>query len=562
MKFYPRHASFVLLALVLAGRVVLAAGVSPERGAVASAHPLASQAGVEILASGGNAFDAAVAVAAALSVVEPVGSGLGGGGFFLLHREADGLNVMIDGREVAPGAAEADMYLDAAGDPMPRASRDGPLAAGIPGLPAALVHLAEHYGRLPLEESLQPAIRYAREGYRAHAAFANGLARRGRSMNPAARAVFLPGGQPPAEGSTFRQEDLAATLTALAREGFDGFYRGDVATKLVDGARAGGGIWTLEDLASYRVVEREPLVGTYDGATVISAPPPSSGGVALINMLNIVSGYDLEQLDNVTRTHLYAEAMRRAYRDRAEYLGDTDFVDVPLERLLHPFYEAGQRMSIRIDQATPSDTLPGIRVTGAAGGDQTSHFSILDSEGNAVAATQSINFPYGSGFMPPGTGVFLNNEMDDFSMKPGVANGYQLLGGEANAIAPGKRMLSSMTPTILLGEDGLAVLGTPGGSRIITMVFLASLAWFDGADATTMVSLPRIHHQYSPDRIGYEGDALTAEQVAELEALGHSLARARGEFGNMHVVTWDFATGSVDAASDPRGIGEPRFYAP
>ena len=562
MKFYPRHASFVLLALVLAGRVVLAAGVSPERAAVASAHPLATQAGIEVLASGGNAFDAAVAVSAALGVVEPVGSGLGGGGFFLLHREADGLKVMIDGREVAPAAAVADMYLDANGDPIPRASREGPLAAGIPGLPAALVHLAEHYGRLPLEASLQPAIRYAQDGYPVHASTTNGLARRGRSMNPAAQAVFLPGGEPPAAGSTFRQEDLAATLVALAQEGFDGFYRGDVATKLVEGARAGGGIWTLEDLANYRVVEREPLVGTYNGATVISVPPPSSGGVVLINMLNILSGYDLDQLDTVTRTHLLAEAMRRAYRDRGEFLGDTDFVDVPLERLLHPFYAAGQRMSMRIDQATPSDALPGIRVTGEAGGDQTSHFSVLDADGNVVAATQSINFGYGSGFMPPGTGVLLNNEMDDFSMKPGIANGYQLLGAEANAIAPGKRMLSSMTPTILMDEHGLSVLGTPGGSRIITMVLLASLAWVEGADAGTMVSLPRIHHQYSPDQIGYEGDALTAEQVAQLEALGHSLARARGNFGDMHVVTWDFDTGEVDAASDPRGTGETRFYAP
>ena len=562
MQFSPRHASLVLLALVLAGRIGLAAGVSPERAVVASAHPLASQAGVEILASGGNAFDAAVAISAALGVVEPSGSGLGGGGLFLLHREADGLSVMIDGREVAPAAAVADMYLDANGEPMPRASRDGPQAAGIPGLPAALVHLAERYGRLPLEESLQPAIRYARDGYRLHASLANGLARRGRSMNPAAQAVFLPGGEPPAAGTTLRQEDLAATLTALAEEGFDGFYRGDVATKLVNGARAGGGIWTLEDLANYRVVEREPLVGTYNGATVISAPPPSSGGVALINMLNILSGYDLEQAGTVTRTHLLTEAMRRAYRDRAEYLGDTDFVDVPLERLLHPFYAAGQRMSMRVDQATPSDSLPSIRVTEQAGGDQTSHFSVLDSEGNAVAATQSINFPYGSGFMPPGTGVLLNNEMDDFSMKPGVANGYQLIGGEANAIAPGKRMLSSMTPTILLDDHGLSILGTPGGSRIITMVLLASLAWIDGADAKTMVSLPRIHHQYAPDQIGYERDALTAEQVAQLEALGHSLAMARGEFGNMQVVTWDFDTGRVDAASDPRGIGEPRFYSP
>ncbi len=562
MRFHPRHASLVLLALVLAGRVVVAAGVSPKRAAVASAHPLASQAGVEILASGGNAFDAAVAVSAALGVVQPVGSGLGGGGFFLLHREADGLKVMIDGREVAPAAAVADMYLDADGDPLPRASRDGPLAAGIPGLPAALVHLAEHYGRLPLAESLRPAIRYAQEGYRAPASFANGLARRGRSMNPAARAVFFPGGEPPAAGSTFRQVDLATTLIALAEEGFDGFYRGDVAAKLVEGARAGGGIWTLEDLASYRVVEREPLVGTYNGATVISAPPPSSGGVVLINMLNILSGYDLDQLDTVARTHLLVEAMRRAYRDRAEYLGDTDFVDVPLQRLLHPFYAAGQRMSVRIDRATPSDALPGIYSGDESGGEQTSHFSVLDSEGNVVAATQSINFGYGSGFMPPGTGVLLNNEMDDFSMKPGVANGYQLLGGDANAIAPGKRMLSSMTPTILMNEDGLGILGTPGGSRIITMVLLASLAWMEGADAATMVALPRIHHQYSPDRIGYEGDALSAEQVAQLEALGHSLARARGDFGDMHVVTWDYDTGRVDAAADPRGIGEPRFYPP
>jgi gamma-glutamyltranspeptidase/glutathione hydrolase len=359
-----------------------------------------------------------------------------------------------------------------------------------------------------------------------------------------------------------RQEDLAATLTALARDGFDGFYRGDVAKKLVDGARAGGGIWTIDDLANYRVVEREPLIGAYRGATVISSPPPSSGGVVLINMLNILSGYDLGQADTVTRTHLLAESMRRAYRDRAQYLGDTDFVDVPLERLLHPFYAAGQRMTMRIDQATPSDSLPGITATGPAGGDQTSHFSVIDVEGNAVAATQSINFGYGSGFMPAGTGVLLNNEMDDFSMKPGVANGYQLLGAEANAIAPGKRMLSSMTPTMLIDENSLSVLGTPGGSRIITMVLLASLEWVDGADAEAMVSLPRIHHQYFPDQIGYESDALTAEEIAGLEALGHSLAGVRGDFGNMHVVTWNFDTGHVDAASDPRGIGEPRFYVP
>ncbi|HJP37376.1 MAG TPA: gamma-glutamyltransferase [Gammaproteobacteria bacterium] len=559
---YRKYSVLILISLLLAGWQVHAAGVLPERAAVASAHPLASQAGVEVLAHGGNAFDAAVAVSAALGVVEPAGSGLGGGGFFLLRRETDGLRVMIDGREVAPAAAEADMYLDASGNPITRASRDGPLAAGIPGLPAALVHLAENYGRLPLEESLQPAIRYASDGFEAYAGLSNGLGLRGRSMNSAAQAVFLPGGQPPAVGSTFRQTDLADTLTAIAERGFDGFYGGEVAARLVEGARAAAGIWTLDDLSNYRVVEREPLIGTYGGATVISVPPPSSGGAVLINMLNILSGFDLDQADTATRTHLLAEAMRRAYRDRAEYLGDTDFVDVPLERLLHPFYAAGQRMSMRIDRATPRDALPGIYGDGPVGGDQTSHFSVLDVEGNAVAGTQSINFGFGSGYMPPGTGVLLNNEMDDFSMRPGVANGYQLLGADANAIAPGKRMLSSMTPTILVDGDGLGILGTPGGSRIITMVLLAALEWIDGANATAMVAVPRIHHQYFPDRIEYEADALTQDQISWLAAIGHSLARTRGSFGNMHVITWDFGTGSVDAASDPRGAGEPRFHTP
>jgi gamma-glutamyltranspeptidase/glutathione hydrolase len=539
-----------------------AAGAAPERAAISSAHPLASAAGVEILEKGGNAFDAAVAVSAALSVVEPAGSGLGGGGFFLLHREEDGLRVMVDGREVAPAAAEADMYLDDNGDPIARASRDGPLAAGIPGLPASLVHVAQTYGRLPLAESLEPAIRYAREGFVAYESLSNGLGRRSRAMNDAAREVFLPGGQPPEVGTLVVQSDLAMTLTALAERGFDGYYSGEVAEKLVAGARAGGGIWTLEDLAAYRVVEREPLTGDYRGTAVISAPPPSSGGVALINMLNILSGFDLAELDTVTRVHLLAEAMRRAYRDRAEYLGDTDFVDVPLDRLLHPFYAAGQRMSLRMDQATPSDVLPGIFEEAAGGGDQTSHFSVLDAEGNAVAATQSINFGFGSGFMPAGTGVLLNNEMDDFSMKPGVPNGYQLLGSAANAIEPRKRMLSSMTPTILINDDGLAILGTPGGSRIITMVLLAALEWMEGGDAEAMVGLPRIHHQYFPDQIGYEPGALTADEVRALEALGHSVGEARFSFGNMHVVTWNLNTGAVEAASDPRGIGEPRFFSP
>jgi gamma-glutamyltranspeptidase/glutathione hydrolase len=532
---------------------------APDRAAVASAHPLASEAGIEVLAAGGNAFDAAIAVSASLSVVEPFGSGIGGGALFLLQPAGDGQAVMVDAREKAPGAAHRDMYLDATGEPIPRASRDGALAAGIPGLPAALVHLAEHYGELPLARSLAPAIRQARDGFPAYAGLLRRIESRSRSMNAAAREAFMPGGQLPTAGEVLRQPDLAATLQALADQGHGGFYGGRVAEQLVAGVRAGGGIWSTEDLAGYSVIERPAVTGRYRGAEIVSAAPPSSGGVALINMLNMLDGFDVASLDRVGRVHLLTEVMRRAYRDRAVYLGDADFVDVPVARLTHPYYASGQSATIRLDRATPSDALPGVSLPPAGPGDQTSHFSVLDARGNAVAATQSINFSFGSGFMPAETGVILNNEMDDFSIKPGVPNGYGLIGAEANAIAPHKRMLSSMTPTILKSERGIALLGTPGGSRIITMVFLASLAWIEGGDAAAMVAVPRFHHQYVPDVIEYERGALDAATVADLERLGHALREVGRDYGDMHVVTWDTATGAVDAASDPRGIGEVRY---
>jgi gamma-glutamyltranspeptidase/glutathione hydrolase len=466
---------------------------------------------------------------------------------------------MIDAREVAPAAADRDMYLDDAGEPIPGASVDGALSAGIPGLPAGFVHLAANYGDVDLAVSLAPAIRYAREGFPADATYIERLEQRVDTMNAAAKAVLLPGGRIPREGERVLQPDLAATLELLASRGFRGFYEGPVAERLVAGVRAGGGIWSLEDLAGYAVVERPPLVGEYRGVRVLTASPPSSGGVALLNMLNQLSGFDLGALGVSTRIHVLAEVMRRAYRDRAEYLGDPDFVEMPLERLIHPHYAAGQRMSIRLDRATPSEDLPGIEPRGGPEGSQTSHFSVLDTRGNAVAATQSINFSFGSGFMPAGTGVLLNDEMDDFSIKPGVPNGYGLIGTEANAIAPRKRMLSSMTPTMLIDDGGMAILGTPGGSRIITMVLLASLAWIDGADAPHMVSLQRIHHQYYPDRIFYEADALDEDAAARLMSMGHVLNPVGRDYGNMHVVTWDFTSGAVDAAADPRGIGAPRF---
>lgn len=535
---------------------------TPPAVAVASAHPLATEAGQEILAAGGNAFDAAVAVTAALAVVEPYSSGLGGGGFWLLHRARDGFEVMVDGREKAPLAAHRDMYLDEQGQVIEGLSVDGPLAAGIPGVPAAMVHLAERYGRLPLSRSLMPAIRYAREGFAVDDHYLR-LAKFRRDILlrwPDGARLFLQDGEVPQEGYVIKQPELAETLEAMAAKGKAGFYSGPVATQMVDGVRAAGGIWSLKDLEDYAVVERQPIQGVYRGIRITSAPPPSSGGVALLTTLNILAGYDLGGYDEVTRRHLIVEAMRRAYRDRAVYLGDSDFVDVPVERLTHPWYAAGLRASIRADRATPSNALPGLE--SEPEGPHTTHFSVLDREGNRVAATVTVNYPFGSGFVAPGTGVLLNDEMDDFSAKPGTPNVYGLVGAEANAIAPGKRPLSSMSPTFLSNDHGVGVLGTPGGSRIITMVLLGILDYAQGHEPASWVSLPRFHHQYLPDVIQYEPGALTPAVISGLEQLGHRLQETRWRYGNMQAILWDRRDGKVYAASDPRGVGEATVRAP
>jgi gamma-glutamyltranspeptidase/glutathione hydrolase len=549
---------------LLIGAFLLWAGVIPAQdevaarpgaAAVASAHPLATAAGLEILATGGNAFDAAVAVSAALAVVEPYSSGLGGGGFWLLHRAADGHEVVVDGRERAPLAAHRDLYLDEQGEVVRDRSMNGPLAAAIPGEPAALDHLARHYGRLSLPRSLAPAMRLAREGfavdehYRRMADFRLEVMAR----HPETASLLLDHGAVPEAGARIVQEDLARTLEALARQGASGFYQGPVARRLVAGMRAAGGIWTLEDLARYRVVEREPVRFQYRDLEISTVPPPSSGGVALATMLQILEGYDLTRLDEATRTHLVIEAMRRAYRDRAEYLGDPDFVAMPLARLTSPHYAAGLRAAIRTDRATPSAELPGEADAGS--GHHTTHFSILDREGNRVAATLSVNYPFGSGFIVPGTGVLLNDEMDDFSAKPGVPNAYGLVGAEANAIAPGKRPLSSMSPTFVTSPDRVAILGTPGGSRIITMVLLGILEFADGAGPEAWVTRPRFHHQFLPDRVEYEAEALSESVIASLQVRGHVLQPLDSPYGNMQAVLWDRRDGSVRAASDPRGLG-------
>ncbi|MAT65099.1 MAG: gamma-glutamyltransferase [Gammaproteobacteria bacterium] len=550
-----RFLPFLLLALCAIARAAPLAD-SPGAAAIASAHPRATEAGFDVLAAGGNAFDAAVAVSVALAVVEPYSSGIGGGGFWLLHVADEKRDVMVDGRERAPLAAHRDMYLDDAGNVIPGASMNGPLAAGIPGEPAALVHLAEKYGRLPLARSLAPAIRLAREGFEVDAHYRRMAAFRKDVLleSEAAARIFLRDGEVPAEGTVIRQPELADTLQALAEQGWGGFYAGEVADRLVAGVRAAGGIWTQRDLDEYQVIEREPVRGEYHGMRITSAAPPSSGGIALVTMLNILEGYELRTLGEVERTHLIVEAMRRAYRDRAVYLGDTDFVEVPVAMLTSPHYAAGLRNGIRRDQATPSDSLPGPEALG--GGNHTTHFSILDREGNRVAATLSINYPFGAGFVVPGTGVLLNDEMDDFSAKPGVPNAYGLVGTEANAIAPGKRMLSSMSPTFVETDDRVGILGTPGGSRIITMVLHGILDFAAGKPPQDWVGEPRFHHQYLPDAIQFEPEAFDGEMQLHLEEMGHALKPLDRPYGNMQAILWNRATGEVRAASDPRGVGK------
>ncbi len=549
-----------LLFLLLLPSLLFAGEARPPAAAIASAHPLATSAGMEILAAGGNAFDAAVAVSAALAVVEPYSSGIGGGGFWLLHRASDGFETMLDGREKAPLAAHRDIYLDDQGEVIPALSMDGPMAAGIPGEPAALDHLSKRYGRLPLSKTLAPAIRFAREGfavtehYRRMVGFRLEVLRR----YPQSAAIFLRDNEVPPVGYLIKQPALARTLEAMADAGAKGFYRGKVGKTLLKATNNAGGIWQQKDFDEYRVIEREPIRFRYHDLTITSAAPPSSGGVALATMFNILSRYRLDEMEVVRRSHLIIEAMRRAYRDRAEYLGDTDFVSVPVERLTSQAHARQLAASIKVDRATPSSELSA--VAPPPQGDHTTHFSILDREGNYVSATLSINYPFGSGFVAGETGVLLNDEMDDFSAKPGVPNAYGLVGAEANAIAPGKRMLSSMSPTFVRGPNSVAILGTPGGSRIITMVMLGILEFAEGRGPEAWVARPRFHHQYLPDKLFYEADAFSEKQAASLTAMGHNMAAAEGTWGNMQAVLWRQKENRVEAASDPRVEGTASIH--
>ncbi|MDO9625264.1 MAG: gamma-glutamyltransferase [Pseudomonas sp.] len=541
----------------------LLAQAAPNQAAIASAHPAATVAGQETLAIGGNAFDAAVAISAALAVAEPYSSGLGGGGFFLLREAGEQPTYrFLDARERAPLAAHVDLYRRD-GEIQKQLSLNGPLAAAIPGLPAALVLLAERFGQLPLRDSLAPAIRLARDGvgidrvYRERATWRLAALR----DDPESARIFLDtAGEIPAEFDLLRQPELATTLERLARDGHAGFYAGEVAERLVSGVRAAGGIWTLHDLTEYRIVERQPLrVLLADGRELISAPPPSAGGLALAQSLLILQQLPWRQADPVQRTHLVVETLRRAYRDRG-LLGDPDFVANPLKQLLAPAYMTQLAGSIELDKATPSDSLP------PAGdwheGDHTTHFSVLDTDGNAVAATLSINLPFGAAFTVPGTGVLLNDEMDDFAADIQGANAYGLAGSQANAIAAGKRPLSSMSPSFIESAEQFASFGTPGGSRIPSMVLLAMLEYLDGQPIARWPSVARFHHQYRPDLIEHEPNTFNPAQIAALQARGHQLKALERSYGNQQVLLWNKSDNRVEAASDPRGVGTSAVLAP
>jgi gamma-glutamyltranspeptidase/glutathione hydrolase len=541
--------------------------VRAPRAMVTSAHEQATAAGLEMLRAGGNAVDAAVATGFALAVVYPAAGNLGGGGFLLLRR-ATGEVHFLDYREQAPAAAHRDMYLDASGKLIPEASLLGYRAAAVPGSVAGMVHAQRKWGRLTLRRVMAPAIRLAERGFPLNARDARSLRNEDLARSPEARRIFQRDGRFYGEGEVFRQPLLARTLKRIAADP-ESFYRGALARQLAAGVGKEGGLITAQDLAAYEVKERAPVRGSYRGYEVISAPPPSSGGVALLQMLNILEGYDLAALGrgSAASMHLMAEAMRRAFYDRATLMGDPDFVAVPVAQLVEKAYAEAWRASIEEARASVSDGL--LRPAGflpegrkAAGlrpeSPETTHYSIVDAEGNAVAVTTTLNDSFGAKVMAPGLGFLLNNEMDDFAAKPGEPNLFDLIQGEANAIAPGKRPLSSMTPTMVLRDGKLRlVLGSPGGPRIITAVLSVLLDVVDhGMNIQEAVNAPRFHHQWLPDRVALEPAGFSPDTLRLLEERGHRFAERKVYWGHCQCIAIDPRTGERLGASDPRTQGK------
>ena len=528
-------------------------------GMVASQEARATRVGVEILKRGGNAVDAAVAVGFALAVTLPRAGNLGGGGFMLVHLAERDETVAIDYREVAPRAATPTMFLGANGEPDPRLSRDSGLAAGVPGTVAGLAEAHRRYGsgRLSLAELVAPAIRLARDGIAVDEDLADSLPRAAQRLArfPSSRRIFLKAdGTAPVHGELLVQEDLARSLEAIAQQGAAGFYEGATAARIVAALAQHGGIMTTEDFRAYRPVIRDIVRGSYKGYAIASMPPPSSGGVHLVQMLNLLEPLDLGQRghNSAETIHLMVEAMKLAYADRARYLGDPDSVAVPVRGLTSRAYADGLRARIDPGRARPSAE---IRAGDPAPheGEQTTHFSVVDRFGNAVSNTYTLNFSYGLGLVAEGTGILLNNEMDDFAARAGAVNAFGLVQGDANLPGPGKRPLSSMTPTILFRDGKVAmVTGSPGGSRIITITLQTILNVVDhGMNLAEAVAAPRVHHQWLPDAIDAEG-GLSVDTLRLLADRGHRVV-ARGTFGNVNAIL--AVPGGWAGAADTRQRG-------
>jgi gamma-glutamyltranspeptidase/glutathione hydrolase len=560
MYFSLRTKLFLALAVLASALTALAfTPVAGRHGMVASSEPLASEVGVQILREGGNAVDAAVAVGFALAVTHPVAGNIGGGGFMLI-RLASGEAVVVDYREAAPAAASRNMYVNSNGEIVPHASTVGVLSAGVPGTVAGLALAEEKYGKLGLARVIAPAVHLARDGFEVIYHFSESLRQDGDRLSKfdASRRIFLRDGRFYQPGETFKQPDLAQTLEAIAHQGAKGFYSGAVAQAIAATMQKYHGLITEEDLARYRPIFRQPLVGHFRDYEVVSVPPPSSGGVAVIEMLNILEPLDLGPPDSFESMHFMVEAMRHAYADRAAYLGDADFTPVPVARLTSEAYAAKLREEIL--HSKPDAPI-------AAGNpqafesSQTTHYSVVDDNGNAVANTYTLNNGYGSGVTVEGAGFLLNDEMDDFAAKPGTPNLYGLVQGEANAIAPNKRPLSSMTPTLVLQDGKLRlVLGSPGGGTIINtvlQVLLNNLVF--KMDILQAVSFPRFHHQWMPDRLILERVGFSADTIQKLREAGYQMD-FYGGIGDCEAIAVDALSGWKFGASDPRADGKAVGY--
>ncbi len=530
-----------------------------QNGMVASQEAVASRVGVDILKKGGNAVDAAIATGFALAVTLPRAGNLGGGGFMMIHLADSGDTKALDYREMAPAAAFKDMFLGEDGEPDNQKSRFSGLAVGVPGTVAGFAEAFEKHGsgKLTWAELVAPAIGLAENGIEVTPDLAASLTASAKRLlqDPATAAIFYKtGGLPFVPGETLKQTDLAATLKLIADKGAAGFYTGEVAEKIAQKVTASGGGMTTEDLAGYKPVWRDPVVGSYHGYEIASMPPPSSGGVHIVQILNMLQGYPLAEYgpNSADSIHVMAETMRRAYADRSKYLGDPDFVDVPVKGLTDPAYAAELVKSIKMDMATPSEEVkPGDPFPYES--NQTTHYSVVDKDGNAVSNTYTLNFSYGVGLTADGTGVLLNNELDDFSAKPGVPNAYGLIGGTANAVEGGKRPLSSMSPTLVF-KDGKLFLatGSPGGSRIITTTLQIILNVVDhGMNIAEATAAPRIHNQWLPDEIRIE-EGLSPDTIRLLEARGHKVEVKNAMGSTQSIMLVD---GVLAGASDPRRPG-------